>query len=140
MLDWNGAVLPYQQIIASMLSKRLFRGIRKKSIEFFQKIYRLFSDGIGETIRYLLFPALFPPILRSATSHSVRRNFPPCVLFAPARHIGTFRSRLHLSERVNGFFSLCLGGWGERGVGWKGMEYEKKVTEDESVTLLGCEQ
>ena len=55
----NGEVLPYNQIVALVLSEGMYGGIREKSIEYFQKVYRLFSNRIGATLRYLPSTAQF---------------------------------------------------------------------------------
>ena len=42
----NGAVLQCDQIVTPMLSERLYGGIREKSIEFIQKVYRVYSESL----------------------------------------------------------------------------------------------
>ena len=69
MNDENGAVLPYKQIATPMPSERLYEGIEEKSIGYPRKVYRLFSDRIGQTIRYLPSSALIPPYKRFVSSH-----------------------------------------------------------------------
>ena len=43
-----------------MSFERLYGGIGEKSIEYFQKVYRLFSDRTVQTLSYLPSPAPFP--------------------------------------------------------------------------------
>ena len=52
-----------------MLSERFYGGMREKSIEFFKKVYSLFSDRIGQTLRYLPSSAPIPSYKRTVTSH-----------------------------------------------------------------------
>ena len=42
----NTAFLPYEQIVAPMLSERLYGGIGEKSIGFSEKVYRVFSESL----------------------------------------------------------------------------------------------
>ena len=42
----NGAVLTYEQIVATMPCECFYGGIRGKSIEFFQKVYRVFRKSL----------------------------------------------------------------------------------------------
>ena len=87
----KGAVLPYEQIVAPMLSEGMYRGIGeksigyprkvyrvfpeslysfpKKSIEYFPKVYRLFSNGTIHPLRYLPSFAPIPSYKRSVPSH-----------------------------------------------------------------------
>ena len=58
LYDGNGAVLPYEQIVVPMLFERLFGGVWEKSIEYFQKVYRVFSDRTIQTLRFLPSSAL----------------------------------------------------------------------------------
>ena len=46
LYDGIGAVVPYKRIVSPMLSERLYGGIREKSIEYFQKVYRVFSKSL----------------------------------------------------------------------------------------------
>ena len=46
LYDGNGAVLPYKQIVAPMLSEGMYGGIRKKSIEYPRKVYRVFPESL----------------------------------------------------------------------------------------------
>ena len=62
MYDGNRAVLPYNQIVAPILSERFYGGVWEKSIEFSEKVYRLFSDRTVQTIRYLPSSATTLPI------------------------------------------------------------------------------
>ena len=48
-----------------MLSEGMHGGIGEKSIEYFQKVYRLFSDRTKQTLRYLPSSAPFPSYKRS---------------------------------------------------------------------------
>ncbi len=42
----NGEVLPYNQIVALVLSEGMYGGIREKSVEFSEKVYRVFSESL----------------------------------------------------------------------------------------------
>ena len=42
----NGAVLPYNQIVAPMPSERLYGGIVEKSIGYPRKVYRVFRKSL----------------------------------------------------------------------------------------------
>ena len=46
MNDENGAFVPYNHIVAPMLSERLYGGIRKKSIGYPRKVYRVFPESL----------------------------------------------------------------------------------------------
>ena len=52
-----------------MPSERLYGGIGEKSIEYFQKVYRLFSDRTIQTLRFLRTKALTSLILRHDITH-----------------------------------------------------------------------
>ena len=42
----SGAVLPYEQIVAPMLSEGMYGGIGKKSIGYPRKVYRVFPESL----------------------------------------------------------------------------------------------
>ena len=69
----NGALLPYEQIAAPMPSERSYGGIWEKSIEYPKKVYRVFSDRIGATLRSLPSSTPLPSYKRSVTSHPLLR-------------------------------------------------------------------
>ena len=46
LYDGNGAVLSYEQIVAPMLSERVYGGVRENSIDFSRILYRLSSDTL----------------------------------------------------------------------------------------------
>ena len=46
LYDGNGAVLPYDQIIAPIPSEPLYGGIGEKSIEYPRKVYRVFPESL----------------------------------------------------------------------------------------------
>ena len=46
MNDENGAVFPYNQIVAPMLSEGMYGDIGEKSIEYPRKIYRVFPESL----------------------------------------------------------------------------------------------
>ena len=46
LYDGNRAVLPYNQIVAPMLSERFYGGVWEKSIEYPRKVYRVFSESL----------------------------------------------------------------------------------------------
>ena len=46
LYDGNGAVLPYEQIVAPMLSERLYGGIEEKSIGYPREVYRVFPESL----------------------------------------------------------------------------------------------
>ena len=89
----HGAFVPYKHLVDLMSFERLYGGIREKSIEYFQIVYRLFSDGIGQTIRYLPSVAPFPSYKRPITyrlplrlhpSPDPQPSYPSHAFFAPA--------------------------------------------------------
>ena len=46
LYDESGAVLPYNQTVAPMLSERLYGGIWEKSIGYPRKVYRVFPESL----------------------------------------------------------------------------------------------
>ena len=46
LYDENGAELPYNQIVALVLSERLYGGIGEKSIGYPRKVYRVFPKSL----------------------------------------------------------------------------------------------
>ena len=42
----NEVFLPCKQIVAPMLSEGMYGGIREKSIEFSEKVYRVFGESL----------------------------------------------------------------------------------------------
>ena len=76
----NKSFLQCNQIVAPMLSEGMYGGIWEKSIEFFQKVYRVsekvyrvFSDRTIQTIRYLPSVAPFFSYKRTVISPSYAR-------------------------------------------------------------------
>ena len=99
LCDGNGALLPYNQIIAPILSERLYGSIGeksieffpKKSIEYFPKVYRVFSDSTIKTHRSL--PSSAPNIpykhsrfLPSATPFPSYKRF--VAIYPLLRYVG----------------------------------------------------
>ena len=46
LYDGDGAVVPYKRIIAPMLSEGMYGCIGKKSIEYPRKVYRVFPESL----------------------------------------------------------------------------------------------
>ena len=72
--DGDGAVLPYNQIVAPISSGRLFGVVGEKSIEYPRKVYRVFSYRTIHPLRILPSSAPLPSYKRSDTSHSKLRR------------------------------------------------------------------
>ena len=65
----NGAVVPYIQIVAPMLSEGMYGGIRKKSIEYPWKVYRVFPKSLESIFRKSIDFSPTLPYKRSVISH-----------------------------------------------------------------------
>ena len=113
-LNENRAVLPCNQIVAPILSERFYGGIREKSIEYFPKVYRVFSDRIGATLRYLPSSLRYlrtnapsPPIPHSVSFVQTIRNLPSSVLSPCNTRFVTTHSLLQLL-RTSGWSAQSL--------------------------------